>query len=127
MRDLSSLDGQLFDLVYQGPSMGWIPDVREVYRGVGRVLSSGGLYRVDFGNPANHFMEWDGEAYRITKPYSERMFPHEDGAYDFRHYLSDIFNGLVTENFSIEHVEDHPWTKPDPEAQPGSSTRKLGP
>ena len=108
MRDLSSLDGQLFDLVYQGPSMGWIPDVREVYRGVGRVLSSGGLYRVDFGNPANHFMEWDGEAYRITKPYSERMFPHEDGAYDFRHYLSDIFNGLVTENFSIEHVEDHP-------------------
>ena len=35
MRDLSTLDADAFDLVYQGPSMSWVPDVR--------VLRPGGL------------------------------------------------------------------------------------
>ena len=68
MRDLSDIADDSFDLVYQGHSMSWIPDVREVYAQVTRVLRSDGLYRVDFNNPGNHFLEWDGEAYRVTAP-----------------------------------------------------------
>jgi SAM-dependent methyltransferase len=125
MRDLSCLGAEAFDLVYQGPSMSWVPDVREVYAGVARVLRPGGLYRVDFGNPATHFLEWDGEAYRITAPYTERVYRHETGAYDYRHYYSDIFGGLLDEGFRIEQVEDHPWSTPDPDAEPGSWAHEM--
>ena len=61
-------------LIYQGPSMSWVPSVHEIYRGVSRIIRPGGRYRVDFGNPANHFWEWDGEYYRITEPYSRARF-----------------------------------------------------
>ena len=125
MRDLSCISNESFDLVYQGPSMSWVPDVREVYCEDARLLKPRGLYRVDFGNPANHFMEWDGEAYRITKPYSERVYRHEDGAFDFRHYLGDIFNGLLDEGFHIQQVEDHPWSLPNLQARPGSWAHEL--
>jgi len=49
--DLSCFADASFDLVYQAPSMGWIPDVRAVYRGVHRVQRLGGLYRVAMANP----------------------------------------------------------------------------
>jgi SAM-dependent methyltransferase len=121
MRDLSDrVAAGSFDLVYQGPSMSWIPDVREVYAQVAQLLRAGGLYRADFVNPANHFLEWDGEAYRVTQPYSERLFHPESGLYDYRHYMSDIFNGLVVEGLSLRHVEERPYAQPDAHAVAGS-------
>ena len=65
MRDLSCLADESFDLVYQGNSMGWVPDVRQVYLGVVRVLRSGGVYRVDFAKSRNgirglEFLGWGG-------------------------------------------------------------------
>jgi len=120
MRDLSSLAADSFDLVYQGPSMSWVPDVCEVYAEVARILRPGGRYRVDFENPANHFIEWDGEAYRITQPYSERLLYPENGLYDYRHYMGDIFNGLIDEGLSLQELEERPYAKPDPDATPGS-------
>ncbi len=126
IRDLSEIQDASYDLIYQGPSMSWVPSVHEIYRGVSRIVRSGGRYRVDFGNPANHFWEWDGEFYRVTEPYSERVFRYpEDGAFDFRHYLSDIFNGLVDNGFRIERVEERAWTQPDIEATPGSWAHEM--
>ena len=125
MRDLSAIDDASYDLIYQGPSMSWVPSVHEIYRGVSRIIRPGGQYRVDFGNPANHFWEWDGEFYRVTGPYSERVYRYPDGAYDFRHYLSDIFNGLVDNGFQIERVEERSWTQPDINATPGSWTHQM--
>ena len=125
MRDLSSLAEDSFDLVYQGPSMSYVPDVREVYAQVARVLRGGGMYRVDFTNPANHFMEWDGDGYRITEPYARRSYGYEDGTTDFRHYFSDIFNGLIAAGFVVEQVDDHPWMAPDPAARAGSWKHEM--
>ena len=125
MRDLSAIEDASFDFVYQGPSMSWVPSVHEIYRGVSRIIRPGGQYRVDFGNPANHFWEWDGEFYRVTEPYSERVYRYPDGAYDFRHYLSDIFNGLVDNGFQIERVEERSWIQPDINATPGSWTHEM--
>jgi len=120
MRDLSCLADESFDLVY-GTGLAYIPDLREVYSEVARVLRSGGLFRVDFGQPAVHFVDWDGEAYRITRPYAERIDRREDGAIEFRHYLGDIFNGLLAVGLSIQHVEEEaPHLRPDPQARPGS-------
>ena len=97
MRDLSCLADESFDLVYQGHCMAWVPDARQIYTGVFRVLRAGGLYRVDFSNPATEFVEcdsWDGEGYRLTVPYAEKERidrPDENGpdAIQFRHYMGD--------------------------------------
>ena len=52
--------------------MAWVPDARQVYREVHRVLKSGGTYRVDFANPGTEFVDfWDGEGYRLTRPYMQ--------------------------------------------------------
>ena len=44
MRDLSGLADNSFDLVY-GTGHAYIPDVREVFAGVARVIREGGIYR----------------------------------------------------------------------------------
>ena len=105
--------------------MSWVPSIHEVYSGVSGLVKPGGRYRVDFLNAANHFMEWDGEHYQITKPYSERMWQHKDGAFDFRHYFGEIFNGLMENQFSIELVDDHFWTVPDLSSTPGSWSHEM--
>ena len=122
MRDLSPLDDESFDLVY-GTGMCFVPDAQEVYSGVARVLRTGGLYRVDFANPATEFIEpdaWDGEGYRITVPYAKKSARPEGDAIQFRHYMGEIFNGLLATGFSIQQVQDRPFDLPDPQAEPGS-------
>jgi len=120
MRDLSCLGDKSFDLVY-GTGMSYIPDVKQVYSEVADVLRTGGKYRVDFSNPATEFVDcddWDGEGYRITRPYAERVRRLEDGPIEFRHTLSSIFNGLIALGLSIEHVQEAPYR--DVKAPPGS-------
>ena len=120
MRNLSCLDDSTFDLVYQANSIGYVPDVRQVYAEVARVLRPNGRYRVVHGNPATAFISWDGQAYCISKPYAERLNRRE-GAIDFRHYMDDIFNGLLDVGLSIQRVYEAPYhCMGDPKAKPGS-------
>jgi SAM-dependent methyltransferase len=134
MRDLSCLGDETFDLVYQAPSMSYVPDVREVYTEVARVLRDGGRYRVCFTNPVAEFVDWnswDGEGYRITMPYRERVQgPDEGGGNDsiqFRHSMTDIFNGLLVTGLSIQEVHDDPqyFRKENIEAPPGTWVHLL--
>jgi SAM-dependent methyltransferase len=124
MRDLSALAGESFDLVYQAPSMAYVPDVRRVYAEVRRLLRRGGAYRVEYTNPAVEFVDcadWDGRGYLVTRPYAERVRRRDDGAIEFRHYLSDIFNGLVEAGLSVRQVEEAPhYRRPRADAEPGS-------
>jgi len=111
MRDLSMLPLKSFDLIFQAPSMAYIPDTSVVYGEVARVLRSGAIYRVEFTNPVSEFIdhnEWDGSAYRLTTPYAEKSKIRSDGGIEFRHHLKDIFNGLIAEGFTIERVEESP-------------------
>jgi SAM-dependent methyltransferase len=122
MRDLSKLENDVFDLVY-GTGMCYIPDVREVYAEVARVLKPGGIYRTDIGNPATEFVDmddWDGNGYRITMPYAERRRQRPDGAVEFRHFLSDLFNGLITNGLSIQRVQESPHFHQQGQPRPGS-------
>jgi len=109
MRDLSELDADAYDLVFQANSMAYVPDVQVVYEGVARVLRSNGLYRVDCFNPATFFMEWDGTNYVIKKPYHEKINKRNDGGIEFRHYLDSTFNGLIDAGFSIERIHEEPF------------------
>jgi len=128
MRDLSCLEDRSFDLVYQAPSMAYIPDVAPVYAEVTRVLVPGGLYRVCFTNPATEFVDWnswDGQGYRIAMPYAERVeCPPEgtEGSIQFRHYMADIFGGLVAAGLTIQQVMDDPqyYLAENARAQPGT-------
>lgn len=113
MSDLSMLKDNSFDLVYQTPSMCYIPDVKKVYSEVARVLRSGGLYRADAQNPLSQFIDessWDGEGYRISVPYAvkEKQRSENENVLEYRHHLSEIFNGLIECGFVIEHVEEMP-------------------
>ncbi len=120
MRDLSPLEDESFDIVY-GTGICYVPDAREVYRQVARVLRTGGLYRTDWGQPAIHFLAFDGSGYRIAKPYKENIDRREDGGIEFRHYIDDIFAGLLEVGFLVAQVEDlSRHVKPDSEAPPGT-------
>jgi len=122
MRDLSCLGDRTFDIVW-GTGMSYVPDVKQVYSEVARVLKTGGRYRVDFMNPATEFVDcddWDGEGYRITRPYAERSRRPKNGPVEFRHTLSSIFNGLLAAGLSIEHVQEAPYYNQLVKAAPGS-------
>ena len=120
MRDLSSLQPESIDLVY-GMTPCWSPDIRAVYAQVSRVLRVGGLYRTDVGQPGLHFVEWDGSGYRIAKPYCERLGPYDaDGGAETRHYMDDIFGGLIDAGLSLVQVTDEARWRQVPDAPPGS-------
>ncbi len=124
MRDLSMLDDESFDLVY-GTAVNYVPDARQVYSEVARVLRRGGMYRSDWSQPVSHFIGWNGSGYEITKPYAEKVNRREDGAIEFRHYMDDIFNGLIETGFTIRQVEDFSRDiEPDEQAPRGSWTHE---
>ena len=121
MRDLSAIDAASFDLVYQAPSLAYIPHLREVYAEVSRVLRMGGFYRAQYHQPVTHFVAWDGEGYRIAEPYVARVMHRDDGGIEFRHYMDDIFGGLVDVGFALRQVLDKGrYRQPDRDAPPGS-------
>ena len=113
MSDLSVVSDNSFDLVYQAPSMAYIPDVKPVYSEVARIIVPGGLYRVDAQNPLSFSVDeksWDGKGYRISELYSvkEQRRSERESVIEFRHYLSDVFNGLIECGFMIDHVQEMP-------------------
>lgn len=142
MRDLSIFPENSFDIIYQAISMIYVPNVREVYREVFRILKPNGLYRVGHLNPATypvHFTGerngWDGIGYRITEPYRGGAIKKRDDGTEtmtegeitgeFRHLFSDIFNGLLEVGFTILGVwEAARHLFHNNQADPGSEEHK---
>ena len=125
MRDLSVLEPCSFDIVF-GTATCYVPSIREVYAQVAAVLKPDGLYGTGVGNPALQAVQWDGEAYRITKPYAQSVHLREDGGVEFRHYLDDIFNGLRDSGLALLNVEDRGRDlHPSADAPPGSYTHEM--
>lgn len=137
MRDLSGLPSSRFARVHQPISTLFVPDLREVYAGVVRVLEPGGLYSADFAVPLLYMAEgkgWDGTGYplRITEPYIRgAILETEEGKVnfskgqsfaEFHHLLSDIINGLIAEGLRIQGV----WENPRPDSAPSRADPKPG-
>ncbi len=109
MRDLSQFKTESFDLVYQSCTC-WIPDIREVYEGVARVLRPGARYRFDSANQLSEFSDHpEAKDGRVPLSVREMVYPGTEGQPDsinFRHDLSDIFNGLIDTGLTLERVLD---------------------
>ncbi len=124
MRDLPDLSDDSFDIIY-GTGSAYIPDIKEVFKGAARVIRTGGIYRPDFMNPYTEFVDdydWDGKGYRITMPHAQkkRYRPGPDTMIEFRHYLDEVFNGLIDLGFSIQKVFTSVRDLPNPKDKPGS-------
>ena len=132
MLDLGLLYGSDFDLVYQPVSACYVPDVRQLYLEVSRVLRPGGWYRVEHWNPAQIQLAeggaWSGEGYRIVHPQrSDRPVvwsgtqagPEEPPTcWHYVHPLHDLIGGLCDAGFEILRFEES--GAGDPAAEPGS-------
>lgn len=138
MRDLSGLPAEHFDRVYQPISTLYVPDLKQVYAGVSRVLKPGGLYFADFCFPGLYLaydIRWDGEAYslRIASPYRSGAILEDpagkisfsQGAFlgEFHHPLSEMINGLLESGFRLRGLWEspHPAAMHDPQTLPPGS------
>jgi len=137
MRDLSGLPEAHFARVYQPISTLFVPDLREVYCGVARVLKSGGLYFADHAVPLLYMAEhkaWDGTGYalHVTEPYvrgailetadGKKNYLEGESFSEFHHLLSDIINGLIAEGLRIYGI----WENPRPDSGPPLSDLEPG-
>jgi ubiquinone/menaquinone biosynthesis C-methylase UbiE len=139
MRDLSRFEEAAFDIVYQSYSLGFVPDAREVFQQVARVLRPGGLYHFMCANPFFLGMQekdWNGEGYVIKDLYvngAEVTYEDQEWVYnrdksdeaippprEFRHTLSALISGLFEHGFIIQHISDYSGFMPDPDAAPGT-------
>ncbi len=140
MRDLSMLDAASFEIVYHPYSLNFVPDAREVFRQVARVLRPGGAYYFNCANPFTLGLQagdWDGWGYPLRYPYVEGgaitsqdapwIFRGEAqaepiaGPREYRHALSTLVNGLITAGFALIRLEEENLGTPDPHAEPGTA------
>ncbi len=72
MRDLSRLAPSSFDIVCQGFSIMFVPEIATVYRQVERVLKPGGFYMVIHGHAMGYEVEpgqWTPDGYPVKRRY----------------------------------------------------------
>jgi ubiquinone/menaquinone biosynthesis C-methylase UbiE len=138
MRDLSRLESDSFDLVDQPYSLNFVPEAREVFRQVSRVIKHGGLYRVACANPFAAGIterDWNGEGYTVKRPYvqGERItYEDQDWVYnqdqhaliappqEFRQTLSVLLNGLIENGFTLKRLKEVGSYSADAAAEPGT-------
>jgi SAM-dependent methyltransferase len=137
MRNLSRFTPDSFDIVWQAHSINFVPNVREVYQQVARVLKTGGVYRLHCTNPFTHTIiddKWNGEGYLLKDAYVDGEIEYPDPHWDvtgydgenqkiagprqFRHTLSTLVNGLIENGFTINGLWEDTSYQTDPE--PGS-------
>jgi ubiquinone/menaquinone biosynthesis C-methylase UbiE len=138
MRDLSRFEKASFDIVNHAYSLNFVPDAAEVFRQVARVLRIGGIYHFGCANPFVMGVEqkdWNGEGYILKEPYiggARISYDDQNWVYnrethekvpnsiEYRHTLSNIFNGLIKNGFVISHVSDNSDMDPDENVEPAS-------
>jgi SAM-dependent methyltransferase len=123
MRDLGAFPDQVFDLVFNPCSVGFVPDVRPVWREVFRVLRPGGVFMAGFIDPASFIFDETladrGElVVRHRLPYSDlkSLTGEERAALEqagkpliFSHSLEDMLGGQIDAGFVLTGFYDDAW------------------
>ncbi len=114
MDDLSRLEADEFDLVWQPVSTCYVPRVVRVYREVARVLCAGGVYVSQHKQPAS--LQADvapsGGGYLLREPYyrDDPLPPvsgslhREHGTLEYLHRWEELVGGLCRAGFVIEDL-----------------------
>lgn len=137
VRDMSALATDGFDVVWQGHSLSFMPDIDALFDGVVRVLRVGGMYHVSAWNPlaCGADERWTGEGYLLAEGYVEGaetvcgdgywditdaagQAKRVPGPREFRHTLTAMMNGLIGRGFILLDVHEEPLGRSD--AEPGS-------
>ena len=139
MRDLSMFEADSFDVVWHGHSINFVPDAREVFRQVVRVLRPGGVYHVSCANP--YFInveleDWKGDGYRLWDTYGDGEIEIANpywtfvdangvdrrvrGPREFRHTLETLVNGMIEHGFNVVKVREVGNDDQDAELEPGT-------
>jgi ubiquinone/menaquinone biosynthesis C-methylase UbiE len=139
MRNLSELAESCFDIVSQPYSLNFVPDCREVFAEVARVLRRGGIYTFWAANPFAAGMgtrDWNGSAYEMRQPYvqgSEITYEDEpwvfpvsssargviEGPREYRQLLSTLINGLIAQGFILIRMQEETGHDPFADHRPG--------
>jgi ubiquinone/menaquinone biosynthesis C-methylase UbiE len=125
MRDLGIFNSDAFDIVSQPYSLNFVPDCREVFQQVARVLKFGGFYSFWVANPFAFGLgtkSWNGKAYELRSLYEQdQELEYEDESWvfptgsstprpqrprEYRQLLSTILNGLVDQGFCLLHMRE---------------------
>jgi ubiquinone/menaquinone biosynthesis C-methylase UbiE len=138
MRDLSMLEGDYFDVIFQTYSLNFVPDAAVVFTQVARVIKYGGIYDLMCANPFAAGMterDWNGDGYTVSRGYvqGEKMsYQDQDWVYDrqkyaeiippveYRQTMSKIINGLTENGFIIKGLQEIMADCASINAQPGT-------
>jgi ubiquinone/menaquinone biosynthesis C-methylase UbiE len=138
MRDLSAFEDDRFDVVWQPYSITFVPDCREVFSEVARVLRPGGRYLCQAANPFALGLgtrAWNGRGYEVRAFYeqgAEILGDDEDWVLpraaesagidpprEYRQLLSTLLNGLIDRGFRLLRFEEERGTERAEETTPG--------
>ena len=105
MCDLSRFADASFDLVFNPPSMCYVPDVMPVFREVHRVLRPGGTFIMTSMSPLAYICDWDGElqCYKAVNrlPYSAQEHSDQGDWVEYGHTMESYLGGQIAAGFVI--------------------------
>ena len=105
MCDLSRFADASFDLVFNPPSLFYVPDVQPVFREVQRVLAPGGTFIMISSNPIAYVCDWDSamQCYKAVNrmPYSAQEHDDQGDWVEYGHTMESYLGGLIAAGFVI--------------------------
>jgi len=105
MCDLSRFDDASFDLVFNPPSLFYVPDVMHVFREVHRVLKPGGKFIMIAMNPIAYVCDWDAnlECYKAVNrmPYCSADHADQGDWIEYGHTMESYLGGQIAAGFVI--------------------------
>ena len=105
MCDLSRFADASFDLVFNPPSLFYVPDVNPVFREVYRVLKPGGTFVMVSSNPIAYICDWDSEmqCYKAVNrmPYSAQEHDDQGDWIEYGHTMESYLGGQIAAGFVI--------------------------
>ena len=129
MDDLSMLDNDQYDIVFQPVSTCYVPDIVPVYREVARVIRHNGLYISQHKQPASLQAKLDTsrQSYVLAEPYyrngplppapaNSRLREH--GTHEYLHRWEQLLGELCRAGFVIEDLAEPDHA--DRSSSPGS-------
>ena len=122
MKDLRALESGSFDVVFNPCSVGFVDEVRPIWREVARVLRPGGVFLCGFVNP--WFFLFDSDAFDEGKLVVTRRLPYRDIDYpdmmvkfadkgepvEFSHTLSDLLGGQLEAGLMLVDLFEDSWS-----------------